>query len=97
MLDLHAFQQRDLGRWLPKAYEARREAGQMGEAEKRAALCADALWFALRHRDVLGRKLYAGDGISLDDWPSLQPLTPTERTAVIRELRRILDVPEKAK
>ena len=48
-----------------------------------------------KFREPLARKMYRGEGITLDDWPTLGPLTPVERTAIIRETRRILGMPER--
>ena len=40
-------------------------------------------------RDVIARKMYHGQGVSMEDWPALQPLSPKERTKLIADVRQI--------
>jgi hypothetical protein len=40
-----------------------------------------------------GGRFYLNEGIGIEEWPELGPLTPEERTLLIRELRKMLNVP----
>lgn len=94
LLGLQDFKLREIGRWLPKQLEAKREA----DAEKRANERKPYITAALRElcftkvRDVIGRKMYKNEPFTLEDWPALKELTGEERTAVFKEARKILDL-----
>lgn len=53
-------------------------------ADQRVALARAAFDAGWRERETLGRAMWARSGVW---WPELGPLTATERTIVIRELR----------
>ena len=86
----------ELGRWLPKNLRADRERRMEEMAEARETHVRAAINEACvgERRDAIGRALYHGP-VSLEVWPTLQPLTPAERTMVMAAVRRIRDLPEK--
>jgi hypothetical protein len=89
-------QEREIGRWLPAAAQAQREATMERIYNERRALCRAAINEAcFVKRDVLARKMYRGEAFTADDWPALSPLTPGERTAVIKEIRQVFGTPER--
>lgn len=55
-------------------------------AEQRVRLAREAFDAALRDRENVGKSLWANSGVW---WPELSPLEPSERTIVIKELRRV--------
>jgi hypothetical protein len=83
---------RDIGKFLPAAYAAQRERMQAKLLAERQALWRAALNRACldpRIREQLERKLYRDEGITLEDWPGLAPLTGAERTELIKHVRQI--------
>ena len=61
--------------------------------ESREPLWRAALNQAMREKETLARDLYHGRGVW---WPELAPLTGAERTAILRELRSMWGIPERA-
>lgn len=64
------------------------EAQQQRFVEGRMRLYGKALWAFQRNKEEWGRRLYHGEGIPMEDWPEMQPLTPAERTTLLRECKR---------
>lgn len=85
--------EREIGRFLPSRWAREREEEMQAQLEARQDLWRKALMAALRKRDFFGRRLYLNEGISIEEWPEIAPLTPEERTLIIRELRKLLNTP----
>ena len=96
-LDYTQFGVRELGRFLPKELQARREGQVEKQVEDRQAIRRAAMFEATVtvRRDAIARKLYHGEGVGIEDWPASRELTPQERTIILRDLRQIFGVPEK--
>ena len=91
------FKQRDLGRFLPSHLQSDRERRQQELLEGRAVFWRAALNAVVKDpatRKRIAEKLYRREGVSLEDWPAMQPLTADERTAILREARHMLNIPE---
>jgi len=97
-LDHTRFKVREIGKFLPRDLQAKREATVEKLSDDRQELRRLALVEATltARRDVIARKLYRGEGVSLEDWPASQKLTPQERTIILRDLRQILGCPERS-
>lgn len=93
MIDHRYFREREIGKFLPARIARAREEEMQRLLESRQDLWRKALTVALRKRDVFGRRFYMNEGIGIEEWPELAPLTPEERTLLIRELRKLLNVP----
>jgi hypothetical protein len=87
------FREREIGRFLPSRWASEREEEMQAQLEARQDLWRKALMAALRKRDWFGRRFYMNEGISIAEWPEIAPLTPEERTLIIRELRKLLNTP----
>jgi hypothetical protein len=74
----------------PMLARARLAEQQARWAEKRKKLLAKALWAALHQRDKLRPRLAGNLGVW---WPEMQPLGPTERTAMLVQLREAWGLP----
>lgn len=81
--------EREVGKFRPKAWDIRREATLVGVEEERSSLRKLALIEAtLSHRrDTIARKMYHGEPLTLEDWPTLMPLTAAERTRIFADVR----------
>lgn len=81
--------EREVGKFRPKAWDVRREERSLKDEEERAGLRRLALVQAtLTHsRETIARKMYHDEAISLEDWPTLAPLTPAERTRILADVR----------
>lgn len=82
--------ERDVGKFRPKAWDIRREARSLREEEDRSTLRKLALIEAQlsSKREMIARKMYNNEPITLEDWPTLSPLTAAERTRIFADVRK---------
>lgn len=81
--------EREIGKFRPKAWDIRREAGNLKAEEERADLRKLALIEAMlsHRRETIARKMYHNEPLTLEDWPTLSPLTAAERTRIFADVR----------
>jgi len=82
---------RDYGKFKPRHFDIAQEKRQLSGEETRQALRRLAMTQATltKRRDLIARKMYHNEAISLDDFPGLEPLTPKERTRLLADLREV--------
>lgn len=83
--------EREIGKFRPRAWDLRREARELATEEDRQALRRLAMTQATLtgRREMLAKKMYQGEAITLEDWPGLAPLTPQERTRLMEDVRKV--------
>lgn len=89
----------EMGRWLPRSYAADRERRMETMEAERQGLRRVALEEAMltEKREPIARALYRGEGVTLEMWPALAPLSPAERTRVLGDVRKAFGTPERAR
>lgn len=91
--------EREIGKFRPRAWDLRREARELASEEERQALRRLAMTQATLtgRREMLAKKMYQGEPITLEDWPGLAPLTPRERTRIMEDVRKVYGLREAEK
>lgn len=82
---------RDIGKFRPKSWDIARDVRNMKaeEFEQHVWNLAMVQATLTNQREIIARKMYHGEGITLEDFPALQILTPKQRTKMLKELRHI--------
>lgn len=85
------FKKREIGRFEHRDDSEFAEKSEAELIDERQELRRKAMAEATltERRDVIARKMYHGQGVSMEDWPALQPLSPKERTKLIADVRQI--------